>query len=286
MPSKKLFLTEDERNKIINDYLNYIEVRDIAKEYKVHPSTITKFIRSCGIDKRSKLTRIKTELTHKNLELINGCLLSDSSLRRQNRTERNNIKETAHFISAGISKEYILFIKNNLPFKFSFYIHKSTTSYIKKRQQTITSKEAYFIRSNCDRTLDSLYDKWYPESNNFKKLVPRDLVLTPTTLLHWYIGDGQKSTMKSGIRIHTNSFSIEDVEFLQELLRKEGLVFNVYLKYDSVYDKKYPILTTYKYKYKLDFFNYIGEPIIDFYKYKWDLSHHPQYKASDLNYVL
>ena len=65
-----------------------------------------------------------------------------------------------------------------------------------------------------------LYRKWYILETG-KKIVPKDLRLTPTILLHWFIGDG--SVMRygvkgTGIALFTLNFSKEDVQFLAERL--------------------------------------------------------------------
>ncbi len=70
-----------------------------------------------------------------------------------------------------------------------------------------------------------------------QKVVPRDLELTPTTLLFWYIGDGSLVRHPDPNRVPwivlaTNNFRKEDVEFLIQKLKELGLNFYA-VKYRS-----------------------------------------------------
>ena len=53
---------------------------------------------------------------------------------------------------------------------------------------------------------------------NSKKIVPRDIQLTPITLAIWYMDDGCLSDHKC--IISTDNFSLEDIRFLQYLLEE------------------------------------------------------------------
>lgn len=67
-----------------------------------------------------------------------------------------------------------------------------------------------------------IHKKWYPKG---KKIVPKDIVLTPLTLRQWYIGDGCLIKSKNAnprIRLYTNCFSIKDVEWLRGQLKMLG----------------------------------------------------------------
>ena len=52
-----------------------------------------------------------------------------------------------------------------------------------------------------------------------KKKVPKDLIVTPTILGNWYLGDG-KLDRDDIIKIYTECFQFEKVEFLVDLLNK------------------------------------------------------------------
>jgi len=78
----------------------------------------------------------------------------------------------------------------------------------------------FYINARPYRELLHLRDKWYKEKKGKTiKVVPRDLELTSTTLLFWYLGDGSlirrrnDETRVPHIAFATNGFSKKDVKF-------------------------------------------------------------------------
>jgi hypothetical protein len=74
--------------------------------------------------------------------------------------------------------------------------------------------------------------KWYP---NDLKTIPRDLKITPTILLHWYLGDGSLSKcvayhrkrgatlyIYKSVKLHTNGFSYADSVFFNHVFSVSG----------------------------------------------------------------
>jgi len=108
--------------------------------------------------------------------------------------------------------------------------------------------------------------KWYYGEGE-KKKVPRDLVLTPLTLKVWYYGDGSivrvKSSNSCTLRLSTDGFDVDDVEFLVDILKRD---LDIESKRTSsnrirVSTRSIP-----------DFFGAIGrEPDFDAYSYKFDV---------------
>lgn len=62
------------------------------------------------------------------------------------------------------------------------------------------------------------YIRWYGTG---KKRVPMDLKLSPTSILHWYMGDGELSNDPVRIDFHTEGFEKAEVEFLIDLFHAE-----------------------------------------------------------------
>ena len=101
-----------------------------------------------------------------------------------------------------------------------------------------------------------LYKYWYPHG---VKHVPRDLELTPTTVLSWFIDDG--SFLGPSIRFATNGFSRLDVEFLAKKIEQ---TIKVKTRIYKVYDHRYPNHNYWKiyitHKRNIDrFFEYLNE---------------------------
>jgi DNA-binding XRE family transcriptional regulator len=90
-----------------------------------------------------------------------------------------------------------------------------------------------------------LREKWYIERLNkhAQKIIPKDLKLNSTVLLHWYLGDGCLIRRKNDenrvpfIVLATNTFSKEDVDFLIQKLKELNLNFYP-VKYKSGFTKK------------------------------------------------
>jgi hypothetical protein len=64
--------------------------------------------------------------------------------------------------------------------------------------------------------LEKVRQKWYPK---IRKCVPRDLVITPRVMLHWFIGDGACHGRE--ITFSTEGFPRSGVEFLASLISEE-----------------------------------------------------------------
>jgi len=85
-------------------------------------------------------------------------------------------------------------------------------------------KISHSIATKYHPDFESYYEQWYYGEDN-KKKIPRDLVLTPLMLKVWYYGDG--SIVNNGksnsctVRLHTDGFDIDDVEFLVHIFDRD-----------------------------------------------------------------
>ncbi len=122
----------------------------------------------------------------------------------------------------------------------------------------------------------------YPKENNFKKLVPRDIIINPTVLLHWFLDDGfstlrdrnqeylnkgwKQRTKQVIVGFCSESFSKEDNEFLANEIAKIGIGCYVG-KCNS--GTGYRIFINQKDTNK--FFAIIGPPPVKSLEYKWKI---------------
>ena len=69
--------------------------------------------------------------------------------------------------------------------------------------------------------LHSLWYKWDSNKNKFIKIVPLNIeeYLTPLALAIWFMDDGSK--LEPGVRIATNNFTLNEVQFLCDILYKK-----------------------------------------------------------------
>lgn len=206
---------------------------------------------------KNKISRSLSLLNHnichlnkKAIEWINGELLGDAGL-------EVNSKYSASINYGSKYKEYIQYVNNILK---SFGINKMGK--IRKCQDKNWGNFSYKYRSLSYNRLSSLYKKWYPEG---KKIIPKDLELTPITLRQHYIGDGSLAKPARGknrpyIILCTNGFPISDVKWLVNKLINLGFKAKRQPSANAVY------ISTYSTK---DFLDYIGKCPVKCYEYKW-----------------
>jgi DNA-binding XRE family transcriptional regulator len=165
------------------------------------------------------------------LDIIKGSLLSDASVKLD--TYKNSKYFT--FRLTAKDKNYLEWVRRIFNrFKIHCWItHDNKVSNVHSLCFYINTSPRHFSQE-----LLNLRDKWYKKINGKTiKTVPRDLKLTPTTLLFWYLGDGSLIRRKNDdtrvppVVFATNSFLKADVEFLCEKLKELGL--NFYIAKDS-----------------------------------------------------
>ena len=197
-------------------------------------------------------------LSNEALEWINGELLGDGCLRAYK-------NYSAQVCYSSKYREYIDYIAQTL---LSFGIKQSGK--ISDKQVIIydTNRKKHQARLfkysslNYEELL-TIYKEWYP---NGKKIIPRNLKLSPITLRQHYIGDGSLKIPKSGnscIVLHTNGFPKVDVEWLIKQINKLEILANWYPSVNSVYVKTCSVK---------DFLTYIGKCPVECYRYKWNLT--------------
>jgi hypothetical protein len=167
------------------------------------------------------------------LELINGTLLGDASVTFDNYNYRKyyNYKLTAK------DKNFLVWFKK--------LIHDLGINNSWITEESNTNSMHFYINSCPYPELMNLRKKWYVErqGEHAQKIVPRDIRLTPTVLLHWYLGDGSLPRRRNdknripSIVLATNTFTKEDLEFLIQKLKDLNLSFYP-VKYKSGFTGK------------------------------------------------
>lgn len=118
------------------------------------------------------------------------------------------------------------------------------------------------------------YRQWFYPTG--KKIVPRDLIITPIVLLHWYMGDGtlkvHHDNTKPSIQLATMGFTYENNLILVNKLTSVGLPFVIHTYNRSLHQLFTLSLGS---AYTQAFLNFIGPCPCDVYAYKWDLSRTP-----------
>jgi hypothetical protein len=137
-------------------------------------------------------------VSNRQKEILIGSILGDAYI-----TERGQIQ----IEQSADQKEYLAWKKKEL--ETISYKNISFVKRFDKRYQ----KENYSFRFWTRQFFQDWRTKFY---SNKKKVVPRDIQLTPLILAVWYMDDGCYSDNKCVIA--TDGFSSNDIAFLRELL--------------------------------------------------------------------
>lgn len=138
--------------------------------------------------------------------VLEGLLLSDAHLRRSNENCNAQLGFTIKHRSFADA------IVCNLPsLSWSPIVERD-----KYDSRTSNTYHSVTFRSHVDKLLTKEHIRWYPQGT---KMVPRDIVLQPLTLLWWYLGDGCLERKKARpnyrrVCLSTDSFSDEELDFL------------------------------------------------------------------------
>lgn len=190
-------------------------------------------------------------------DVLYGSMLGDGSILRRN---KNGL---ASFSKCNIGYDHIVYIGNKI-------LGHNCENRIYEYQPKLSKRPAFkFTTLCCDRFLLE-YNKWYPKG---KKIVPKDLKLTPGIILHWFMDDGHSSWRNSQknrtiIGLSTESFTKHDCEFLSENLYRLGIETRLGKSHGG-----YGFKIFVRSESNRSFFDLIGQcPIeIPSMKYKWKI---------------
>lgn len=203
-----------------------------------------------------------------NESVLNGCMLGDAKMIRYNK--KSSIS-APYFAKKNKYRDHIEYVAS--------FIFNEPDKFIQPYTEKYQGGELYYwiLRSYSQDSLNEIYDKWYPSSNDYKKVVPRDLKLDAVSLLHWFMDDGSSYRRKGYgrrskqivISFACESFTKEEQEFLaQQMWDNWGLYVNI---------RQYRIGSKGEQQYRMHlrqsqadlFFNIIGSPPVPSLAYKW-----------------
>ena len=117
-----------------------------------------------------------------NQEVIEGCLLGDAFLIKWN---KKSPKSYPYFAKRNKYYDHIKFVSKLLfGDKWEKRVKESNEKSLGKKQTV------FILRSLSNKKLQSYYTRWYPEWNDYKKVIPEDIKITSNLLLHWFLDDG------------------------------------------------------------------------------------------------
>ena len=231
------------------------------KEYKIP-------IRNQGLSHHLTSKYFGFKLTKKSIDFINGELLGDGNISQFS-------KYTANYLHSSKYKKYCEWLIS----EFKKFGVKSGKIY---KRTHILEHKICFSYSFMTRSYEELLEfreTWYPDG---KKVIPKDLKLTPLTCRQWYIGDGSLKKKSKYIRLAVCGFSLDDINLLVRKLEE----INIPSHYLNNSINKEIIIGR---KDSINFLNYIGkcpEEIKDVYGYKWDYKSDKKLRSSWNRYSL
>ena len=155
----------------------------------------------------SSIPKKSPVLTEKQRACTIGFILGDAHL------EKNGSHHRLRFDHAAREREYVLW-KHRL---LAPHVGLFRDSHVLDKRSIKPSRKCRFD----SRTLP-LFDTFYNEFYRGKeKIVPGhigELLTSRWTLLTWFLDDGSRRTDSAALRLHTNSFSLAEVQLLRQAL--------------------------------------------------------------------
>lgn len=142
-------------------------------------------------------------------EIVDGLLLGDAYIDRQGLIHLEQSDMRFGWI------EQIASLLRDVGAESKIIPIPPKTRFIEGRE--VHSHAAHVLYTPAYVELQAERKRWYPEG---KKVVPRDLRLTPMSVAHWFCGDGSSSP-DGTLCFYTNGFLPDDVEFLVRCLRRD-----------------------------------------------------------------
>ena len=211
-------LAEDKVKEVIAKYYSGVSQNKLAKTYNVGSACISRIIRGVSwidVDRPAdlilgrrcdQLARLP-ELTTFQKEIIDGSLLGDGYISGKGHGNNWFAKEQCF-----ASKEYINWVYDSMkPYSYRVYHKEMPNSFRKSPNYGIMLKSCRFS-AYPHPVFTELRQKWYP---NGKKIVPKDLKLTPLMMAVWFCDDGSLNAEKRYAVFCTNGFDLDSVEYLR-----------------------------------------------------------------------
>lgn len=199
--------------------------------------------------------------TEKQLEVLQGCLLGDGCL------NINKGGKNATFSYTSKSKEMVEYVYQYFKDLVSSEGVKYSERYDKRTNKIYIQ---YSTRTNVHPAFTEVYNKWYIDG---VKHIPKDLILTPTVCLLWYLGDGSLIKVKNRHSMHinfaTHCFEKKEIEsvLISQLYQYNAKIIKSGLSkdYRQQYSIEIPGRAVYSFLY------HIGSCPVKYYSYKWDV---------------
>lgn len=244
-------------------YKHYIILQEstytMAREAECSDVTILRWLRKFNIPTRARgeaiflANRNFLDFSDKLSDLLEGELLGDGFIGM-------NSSRSARYAHSSKHEEYLIWLSKTFASLGLEQIGKINERWHKKSKTF-----SYHYTSKSYPELVPLRKCWYPDG---KKIVPKDLVLTPIMARQWYIGDGRlgdSAKKRPQISFSTCDFDKASINHLLKELGAKGFKVSHWPSSNKIG------LSVYSVK---DFLDYIGpcpKEIQNCYGYKWEV---------------
>ena len=230
-------------------------------------------------NRRAGIVRNTEDVIIINNDFIDGSLLGDSGLGIFNK--RSNIC-CPYLYKKNKYQDHLYWFAKHLYPEEKIELREEIHT-IKYKGRVIKCK-CFSFRTQSSDKLKEFYKRWYPATNKYKKVVPKDIILTPKVILNWFLDDGYstwrhregeicksrdnksypQNTKQVILGFCSESFSKRENEFLRDKLIKLGIGASVRKSNGGTGWRIFINQTSTN-----DFFDLIGECPVDSLKYKW-----------------
>lgn len=263
----------------VNKKLSTIDIAEIVGAKSA--STVCQSLRRLGIPVRTKSEGHTCDREDEGFEInksvIDGCLLGDAGLYCHSKDSDDSFP---FFRKTNIYYDHIKYVGQILfPEKWEERITDGTNNGLYGEGRIFT------LCSLTHTELLPFFNRWYPESNNYKKIIPNDIEINKDVLLHWFLDDGysvlthrkyqdRPQYNKDVVRVSfaTQSFELKELEMLSKKIYNKfslKIVPRYHQRNGKIEGSGYE-MTLYEAKEQVKlFYNIIGSPPVDSLAYKW-----------------
>lgn len=217
---------------IINHVKQGLKDQQIANIYGCTIKTIQRWKRQLSIkNEEIKLESLPKQLTEEQNDLMIGCLLGDLNVRLGEYAKNSRCR----FKQKIASLEYIQHLHEKMnPFSLKISternrgpIHINGKMYCDAEHWNGKWYKACLFNTISHPIFTELWEKWY---NNRIKVIPNDLKLNWRILAYWAVDDGCNNQTRTNFTFHTNCFTVQEVFFLIDKLKKMGINSHITFK--------------------------------------------------------
>lgn len=185
----------------------------IAKELNCDPASVRYLLKKYEINLRNLS---ESHLSDYNFcgdkDVVWGSLLGDGSILCRNKKTGQG---SASFSKANIGYDHIFYVGSEI-------LGEDPSSRIYEYVPKLSQNTTFKFTTLCCDWFSSEYERWYSKG---KKIVPKDLLLNKTILLHWFLDDGcsvwkGKARNRCAVSFSTESFSKKECLFLCDQLKQ------------------------------------------------------------------